>query len=101
MAYLCLMAYKLVLFLHSSFNSVVCIELLYKFFFSSRSITYGLCQHFLVQKPIRRGVVGYTLTVEELGRRKLNGGVSPVSLCFRILFFFFLICKLRKYIICA
>jgi len=29
-----------------------------------------------LQKPIRRGVVGPTLMVEELGRRKVNNGVK-------------------------
>lgn len=29
----------------------------------------------MVQKPIRRGVIGPTLMVEELGRRRFNHGV--------------------------
>lgn len=29
----------------------------------------------LVQNPIRRGVIGPSLMVEELGRRRVNGGV--------------------------
>lgn len=31
---------------------------------------------FLLQKPIRKGVVGHTLMVEELGRRKVAHGVK-------------------------
>lgn len=33
---------------------------------------------YFVQKPIRRGVVGHTLMVEELGRRKVNHGVEAL-----------------------
>lgn len=35
---------------------------------------------FSVQKPIRQGVVGPTLMVEELGRRKVNNGVKYLYL---------------------
>lgn len=35
----------------------------------------GICLFDWLQKPIRRGVVGHTLMVEELGRRKVNHGV--------------------------
>lgn len=35
---------------------------------------------FLVQKHIRKGVIGPTLKVEELGRRKVNHGVRTLSI---------------------
>ena len=57
----------------------------------------------LLQKPIRRGVVGHTLMVEELGRRKVNSGVSfvlgsiPSCFCSCLLKMLFFLCVMFLY----